>query len=116
MDKLLSPAMIEKTSYIGTLLKSFRLGEVAMAKLLELVLGKKRIERLTERIGAERVDMAQAEVTVFAALTLMDKIAGPEGVESPDAAAVMAEGAFHQRVAANPHPPVSADDSGFMPS
>ncbi len=103
--------MIEKTSYIGTLLKSFQLGEVAMAKLLDLVLGKKRIERVTERIGAERVDIAQTEVDVFAALTLMEKIAGPKGVKSPDAGVVMSDGGTHQRVEANPNARLNEQDA-----
>lgn len=68
-----------------------------MKKLLELTLGRKRIERLTERIGAERVEQRQREVEEFASLTLMRKIAGPAGVEVPEAACVMADGGRFQQ-------------------
>lgn len=88
-------------SYLGTLLQSFPDGEKAIRKLLELTLGRKRIERLTERIGAERVAARDAEVAHFENLTLMKKIAGPEGVVPPEAAAVMGDGGRFQKTTQN---------------
>lgn len=77
VDQSLSPSLLEKVSYLGTLLKSFRQGEAAIAKLLDMTLGHKRIERITERIGAERVAESDRETEEFQALTLMEKLAGP---------------------------------------
>jgi hypothetical protein len=84
-------------SFVGTLLKSFPQGEVAIRKLLELTFGRKRIERITERIGDERLQEAEQEVACFEKLTLMDKIEGPEGVTVPASAAVMVDGGRYQR-------------------
>lgn len=88
-------------SYLGTLLQSFPDGEKAIGKLLEMMLGRKRIERLTERIGGERVAERVAEVERFENLTLTEKLAGPEGVQPPEAAAVMADGGRFQKTTQN---------------
>lgn len=88
-------------SYLGTLLQSFPDGEKAIRQLLELTLGRKLIERLTERIGAERVVERDAEVERFETLTLMEKIAGPEGMVPPEAAAVMGDGGRFQKTTQN---------------
>ena len=88
--------------YCGTLLKSFLQTEVAFKKLLDIDLGRKRIERITERIGAERVQQRDAAVDAVAALKLMPKLDPPEGVVPPVACAVMADGGRLQLV--DPHP------------
>ena len=98
---MLSPSLLEKVSYVGTLLKSFRQGDVAIEKLLDISLGHKRLERITERIGAERLVEANQEVASFEALTLMGKLAGPKNVRSPVSAAVMADGGRYQRCEQN---------------
>ena len=86
---------------MGTLLRSFPQADVAMRKLLELSFGRKRIERITERIGAERLQQAE-QVADFQKLTLMEKIEGPVGVAAPEAAAVMLDGGRYQRQEQNP--------------
>jgi hypothetical protein len=91
----------EKVSYLGTLLQSFPAGETAVRKLLDMILGRKRIERLTERIGAERVNERSAEVDLFKKLTLTEKIAGPAGVVSPEAAVLMYDGGRFQKTTQN---------------
>lgn len=101
IDDTLSASLQEKVSYLGTLLQSFPDGEKAIRKLLETMLGRKRIERLTERIGAERVAERDAEVERFENLTLTEKLAGPEGVDPPEAAVVMDDGGRFQKTAAN---------------
>ena len=98
---MLSPSLLEKVSYVGTLLKSFRQGDVAIKKLLEISLGHKRLERITERIGVERLVEADQEVAVFKTLTLTEKLAGPKNVRSPVSAAVMADGGRYQRCEKN---------------
>ena len=101
IDESLTPSLQEKVSYLGTLLTSFPDGETAVFKLLEMVLGRKRIERLTERIGVERVHEHGAEVEHFRNLTLTGKLAGPDGVVAPEAAAVMADGGRFQKTTQN---------------
>lgn len=101
IDEPLSPSLQEKVSYLGTLLQSFPDGEQAIRKLLEMTLGRKRIERLTERIGTERVDERNAEIARFRKLTLAEKDQGPQGVKAPQAAAVMADGGRFQKTTRN---------------
>ncbi len=101
VDETLSPSLLEKVSYVGTLLKSFRQGDVAIEKLLDISLGHKRLERITERIGAERLVEADQEMAAFQALTLMEKLAGPKNVRSPVSAAVMVDGGRYQRCEKN---------------
>jgi hypothetical protein len=73
-----------------------------MHKLLEISFGRKRIERITERIGAERLQQADQEVADFQKRTLMEKVEGPVGVPAPSAAAVMLDGGRYQRQEQNP--------------
>ena len=101
MDERLSPSLLEKVSYLGVLLKSFPQGEVAAEKLLEFVLGSKRIERVTERIGWERVAAREAEVAAYQQVTLAEKTAEPTADTRRKSAAVMTDGGRHQRVEPN---------------
>jgi len=103
VDESLSPSLQEKVSYLGTLLKSFRQGETAIGRLLNMTLGHKRIERLTERIGAERTIESDAEIEHFQSLTLMEKLFGPKGVTAAEAVAVMGDGGRYQRTEKNAH-------------
>ena len=88
-------------SYLGVLLRSFPQGETAVKKLLEMILGRKRIERLTERIGAERVEERASEISAYRKLTLTEKVAGPQGVKAPRAACVMPDGGRYQNTTQN---------------
>ena len=101
VDERLSPSLLEKVSALGVLLKSFPQGAVASQKLLEFTLGSKRIERVTERIGSERVAQRKAAVLAHKTRPLMEKVAGPPDVAPPDCAAVMCDGGRHQRVEQN---------------
>lgn len=49
-------------TYLGTKLPSFHDAFEAMNKLMRSTIGEKRIERITERIGSERVGQCQADV------------------------------------------------------
>jgi len=44
LDEMLSPSLLEKVSYVGTLLKSFRQGDVAIDKLLDISRGRRMFE------------------------------------------------------------------------
>jgi hypothetical protein len=93
--------LLDKVSHLGTLLHSFPAGETAIRKLLEMTLGRKRIERLTERIGTDRVEERQGEIEFFKNLTLTEKLAGPQDVEIPEASAVMDDGGRFQKTTRN---------------
>ena len=96
--------MADKVTYIGTILPSFPQASQAIRKLLELPLGTKRVERLTERIGDERVGQRDATTQEYQELTLTKRLDdGPENVTPPDCGAVMVDGGRHQQVDSNPN-------------
>ena len=91
-DDTLSPHLQEKLTYLGTVLSSFPEAHRATAVLLENVFGVKRIERLTERIGRERVVERDADVAAWQRRTLVEKQAAPAGVKAPAVAGLMPDG------------------------
>ncbi len=103
----MSPSLQEKVSLVGELLKSFPQAASAVDQLLGLTIGRMRFERVTERIGGERVaqrdrDAEQAAQLRLAQLRLMNKINGPVGVTPPVVAAIMADGGRFQQNVAQP--------------
>jgi hypothetical protein len=81
-----------KITYAGTVSRSFAEGSELMQQLAELPVSAKQVERLTRRLGAERVAERDAEVAAFQALPLVKKFAVPAAVTAPDLAVVMADG------------------------
>ncbi len=61
-------------------------------KLADWPVPEKQVERVTRRIGAERVAERDAETAAFAALPLVEKFAVPSGVTAPELAVVMVDG------------------------
>jgi hypothetical protein len=87
-----SPALLAKITYAGTASRSFAEGSVLLAKLADLPVPEKQVERVTRRVGAERVAERDAAVAAFAALPVVEKFAVPAGVTAPELAVVMADG------------------------
>ncbi len=81
-----------KITYAGTVSRSFAEGGTLLDKLADLPTPEKQVERITRRIGAERVAEREADVAAFAALPLVEKFAVPPGVTPPPLAVVMADG------------------------
>ncbi len=81
-----------KITYAGTASRSFAEGSTLLDKLADLPVPEKQVERVTRRIGAERVAERDAAVAAFAALPLVEKFAVPAGVTPPPLAVVMADG------------------------
>ena len=79
-------------TYLGTKLPSFRDAHEALHQLLRTTISLKRVERQTERIGAERVAQREAEIARWVALPLMQRDQAPKGVAAPNVAAVLADG------------------------
>jgi hypothetical protein len=92
VDEDLSPTLIEKLTYLGTKMPSFRDAYEALDHLLRTKLSLKRVERQTERIGAERVAQREAEIATWVALPLVQRDHAPTGVKAPAVAAVLADG------------------------
>ena len=81
-----------KITYAGTAGRSFAEGSLLLDQLADLPTPEKQVERVTRRIGAERVAEREAAVAAFAALPLVEKFAVPSGVTPPPLAVVMADG------------------------
>lgn len=92
MDEELSPALLERLTYLGTKLPSFRDAHEALDVLLRTKIGLKRVERITERLGGERVVEREAEIAAWSQRSLTEKLAAPAGVKPPQVAAVLADG------------------------
>lgn len=79
--------------------------------MAELPTSAKQAERVTERIGAERVAERDAQAAAFQALPLVEKFAAPAGVTPPALAVVMADGGRLQildRAPLEPTPPAAS--------
>ena len=84
--------MQQKVCYAGIASTSYENGSDMLLKLADLTVSTKQVERLTDRIGSERVAERDAEVATFVALPLAQKFAVPSGVAAPPAVAVMVDG------------------------
>jgi hypothetical protein len=87
-----SPALLAKITYAGTAGRSFAEASALLEQLADLTTPEKQVERVTRRIGAERVAEREAAVAAFAALPLTAKFGAPAGLTPPDVAVVMADG------------------------
>jgi hypothetical protein len=83
---------LAKITYAGTASRSFAEGSALLERLADLATPEKQVERVTRRIGAERVAQREAAMAAFAALPLTAKFDAPAGVTPPDVAVVMADG------------------------
>jgi hypothetical protein len=85
---------LEKITYAGTQLTSFANGSAALSELSGLNISPKQVERISEKIGTERVEQRDQEVRQFVELPLMDQCKSP--VPNPpgetNVATVMADG------------------------
>ena len=63
-----------------------------LLNLADLSVSPKQVERVTERIGSERVAQRNAQIATFQALPLPKKFDVPEAVTAPDLAVVMVDG------------------------
>ena len=89
--------MTRKTVHLGTKLPSFESAADSVAETLEIDLTTKRVERLTERIGRERVAERDLSVAEWEALPLVEKLAAPAGVKAPAVVCVTCDGGRMQR-------------------
>lgn len=84
--------MQQRVVYAGTVARSFAEASDLLQRLADLPLATKAVERLTRRIGEERVAERTTAVATFTALPLVDKFAVPADVTPPELAVVMVDG------------------------
>ena len=77
--------------YAGVQNTSFAAGRADLSNLARLEISEKQVERVTERIGQERVDQRHGQVQAFLDLPLMEKFAAPVA-HAPDLAVVSMDG------------------------
>jgi hypothetical protein len=89
-----SPELLKTIVYAGTQLPSFAQGSAALEALGKLNVSTKQVERLTAKIGQERVDQRDEAVANFLELPLMDRCKSPIANPPPAStvAAVMMDG------------------------
>jgi len=81
-----------KIVYAGTSNPSYELASRDLLELTELTVSAKQVERVTDRIGAERCAERDADVKAYQALPLVERKEAPAGVEPPDLAVVGCDG------------------------
>lgn len=96
--------MQQKITYAGTVSRSFAEGSELLARLADLPVSAKQVERVARRVGQERVAERDAGVAAYQARPLAEKFAVPAGVTPPDLAVVMADGGRLQ-ILDRSHPP-----------
>ena len=88
---------MRKTAHLGAKLGSFASAAESVAETLEVELTTKHVERLTERIGRERVAERGSVIADWEALPLVEKLAAPKGIKAPAVAGVSCDGGGMQR-------------------
>jgi hypothetical protein len=87
-----SVAMLDKIVYAGVSNTSFEQGSEDMARLAEVEVPTKQVERVCQRIGDERVAQRNQAVAAYQALPLAERKGVPEGVAAPALAVVGCDG------------------------
>ena len=109
-----SPALLQKITYAGTACRSFAEASATLHHLADLTVDPKQVERVSERIGAERVAERAAQTATFQALPLVEKFGVPPGQTAPDLAVVMVDGGRLQVL--DRSPPAAPAPSAAPPS
>lgn len=88
---------MRKCVHLAAKLPSFQSAQESIAETIEVELTIKRVERLTERIGSDRVDEREIETGRWQDLPLMERLAAPRGVKPPQVVCAMYDGGRMQR-------------------
>lgn len=84
--------MLDKNVYAGATNSSFVQASDDLKKLAEVEVSAKQVERVSKRIGQERVAERTQEVAAYQALPLVARKATPQGVAAPSVAEVAVVG------------------------
>ena len=82
---------------LATRLPSFEAARDSIAETLEVELTTKRVERLAERIGGQRVAERETDIAAWEAQPLVAKLTVPTGVKAPAVVCVSTDGGRIQR-------------------
>lgn len=93
----LTPAILQKIVWAGANLRSFSQASVALKMLADVNLSEKRVRRVTEQVGQDRLDERVQQVAQFKDKPLMERLASPADVLSPALGVVMPDGGRFQR-------------------
>ena len=86
-----SPHVLKKIVFAGTQTPSFAQGSAALEALAGLTISTKQVERITEKIGRERLEQRDRAVEDFRKLPLMTRCESPISL-APDLAVVEMDG------------------------
>jgi hypothetical protein len=87
-----SPNVQAKIVFAGVTARSFAEAETMLQTLTERTVSAKQVERVTERIGAERVAERDEATAQYESLPLVERKAAPEALQPPALAVVMPDG------------------------
>jgi hypothetical protein len=87
-----SPALQDKVVYAGVSNPSFEAASQDLAKLAEVAVPAKQVERLTKGVGLERCAERDEAVAAYQALPLPRRKGAPDGVTAPEVAVVSTDG------------------------
>lgn len=88
--------------------RSFAQASTLLRELAELSVSAKQVERVTRRIGTERVEERDAAVAAYPALPLVQKFDVPPKTRPPELVVVMVDGGRLQIRERHPPPPAAA--------
>lgn len=106
-----SPHVLKKIVFAGTQHPSFAQGSAALAMLAGLAVATKQVERVTEKIGRERVEQRDRAVEEFRKVPLMTRCASPIP-HPPDLAVVEMDGGRLQVLNRGAAAPGRVEDEG----
>ncbi len=89
--------MLEKIVWAGANLRSFAQAEAALRELAGIEISGKRIRRITEQVGQDRLEERQQAVTDYRNKPLIERVASPRQSASPAIGVVMMDGGRYQR-------------------
>lgn len=92
-----TPAVLQMTVWAGANLRSFPQAGDALRMLAGVNLSAKRVRRITEDVGQDRLDESRQAVSEFQAQPLMARLASPAAVAMPELGVVMMDGGRYQR-------------------
>jgi hypothetical protein len=106
----------QKVIHAGVNSTSFEQAHVDLRVLAELDVPVKQVQRLTRRIGAERVAERDAAVAAYEALPLAEKHLSPPAVAAPPVAVIMVDGGRLQIRDAAAEAPESVPAAALAPA
>jgi len=92
-----TPSVMRKMVWAGSSLGSFAVAEEALRELCGLSVSARRIRRLVERIGTERVLERSEAVQRFRQMDLPKQQAGSQAVAPPEVGVISLDGGRYQR-------------------